>query len=544
MTLHGIAGVGKTSVALQFAYHSLSDYSVIIWIRCEPTTALDQSCQEALRRLDAISEGQKQVAEVRQIWQDYLAQASFRWLVIFDNVENSDDLTPFWPQGKGKILVTTQKRNVGFRWTDHQIVVSPFTAEEGRDCIMDLLSWPGGVAADANSATELNQELGGLPLGILQMTALIRDQSSTIESFLRMYRKNKAKYHDKESNIEGIEPRSNPKIATNWRFAFDRLEEDHKSLLGILSLLSASKIPQTLFKHWDECENRATCGLLDFSDDEDDFMEVEETLLKLALVDKDPGTAMLSLHRLEQSQFEHYMEPPARQLAFERAAKLLHDVFPKEHIGQRFTGKWDDCSLYIQHANVLISLYLKKVDKKIPKYKATPEFAKLMAWCTWYLFEIADYPNFETALQGGRQACKEAGTKVFDDATWALLNYNAGTVETSRGMFKKAKVSLDESLNVRRALKNNDDITATLNNLGILHSSIHEFDVAEQYYTEALEIHSKRDDTEDRKLSMTMVKHNLQRTAIQSGKNLPSVTDVQSTVDVFTTTISWWMTGQ
>lgn len=75
VTLRGIAGVGKTSVALHFAYQSLSDYSVILWMRCEPMTALDQSCQEALRRLGVIAEGRNQVIESRQIWRDYLAQA-------------------------------------------------------------------------------------------------------------------------------------------------------------------------------------------------------------------------------------------------------------------------------------------------------------------------------------------------------------------------------------------------------------------------------------------------------------------------------------
>lgn len=543
VTLRGIAGVGKTSVALQFAYQSLSDYRVIIWIRCEPSGELAHSCQEALRRLGAIDEGQKQVPEIRKIWQAYFAKLSFRWLVIFDNVVEKRDVEPFWPQGHGKILVTTQKRDIAFRLTDYEIEINPFATEEGRDCIMDLLAWPGGVPADAESAAKLNEELGGLPLGILQMTSVIRDRKSTVQDFLRLYEKNKVRYHAKETEIEGIAPKSDPRIATNWQLPFDLLEDDHKSLLGILSLLSASTIPETLFKHWDECEGRSTSGLLDFCDDEDDFMEVEEKLFKLSLVDKDPATAMLSLHRLEQSQFEIYMDAPTRQVAFDRAAKLLHDVFPKEHIGQRFTGKWDDCNLYIQHANVLNSHYLK-VDKKTPKYKASPEFAKLMAWCSWYLFEIADYPNFEVALCGGRKACKEAGTAAFDDSTWALLNYNAGTVETSRGMFKKAKESLDESLKVRRNLDNDDDVAATLNNLGILHSSMGEFDIAEQYFTEALAIHETRHDTEDRKLSMTMVKHNLLRTTIQSGKDLPSVEDVQSTIDIFHTTISWWMTGQ
>ena len=82
VTVQGIAGVGKTSIALHFAYQSMSDYSVIIWMRCEETAALDQSCQEALRRLGVIPEGQKQVIESRQIWRDHLAQAGLWTSVV------------------------------------------------------------------------------------------------------------------------------------------------------------------------------------------------------------------------------------------------------------------------------------------------------------------------------------------------------------------------------------------------------------------------------------------------------------------------------
>jgi tetratricopeptide (TPR) repeat protein len=131
-----------------------------------------------------------------------------------------------------------------------------------------------------------------------------------------------------------------------------------------------------------------------------------------------------------------------------------------------------------------------------------------------------------------------------DRATRSMLLYNAGTVHTSMGLFEKAKQSLLEALQIRRDLQDADTISATLNNLGLLHNSIHEFNTAEQHYREALTIHEQRPDSEDRKLSITMVRHNLQRNAIQSGKDLPGVDEVQTTIDTFKTTISWWMLGQ
>jgi hypothetical protein len=75
MTISGKAGVGKTSIALQYAYQSLSKYKIILWMRSEPTTALDQGCVDALIRLGVVKEGTKPGVENRQKWTDYLSQS-------------------------------------------------------------------------------------------------------------------------------------------------------------------------------------------------------------------------------------------------------------------------------------------------------------------------------------------------------------------------------------------------------------------------------------------------------------------------------------
>ncbi|TRX98997.1 hypothetical protein FHL15_000339 [Xylaria flabelliformis] len=106
-----------------------------------------------------------------------------------------------------------------------------------------------------------------------------------------------------------------------------------------------------------------------------------------------------------------------------------------------------------------------------------------------------------------------------------------------------AEQSLNKALKVRRKLGNDDDIAATLSNLGLLYNSIHKFDLTEEQYLEALQIHLSRLESVDHNLSLTMVKHNLQRNAIQSGRNIPPLSELQETVDFFEASISWWMKG-
>lgn len=128
------------------------------------------------------------------------------------------------------------------------------------------------MPADPASAEELNKELDGLPLGTVHMTAVMRARKSSVKNFLRDYRRDKSRYHNKEAEeVTGIEPKSEPRIGTNWTIAFNTLEEKPRSFLGVLSLLSANMIPQDLFKHWDDSASRRTSGLLHYCENIDEY---------------------------------------------------------------------------------------------------------------------------------------------------------------------------------------------------------------------------------------------------------------------------------
>lgn len=90
------------------------------------------------------------------------------------------------------------------------------------------------------------------------------------------------------------------------------------------------------------------------------------------------------MHITHFHQFEHYLDPVSRQIAFEQASKLLYEIFPKRHTGQRFTGKWNDCALYIQHVIILNTHYIEGEALSAPS-----EFATLMGWASWYVSAAA-----------------------------------------------------------------------------------------------------------------------------------------------------------
>ncbi|KAL9593091.1 MAG: hypothetical protein Q9179_006109 [Wetmoreana sp. 5 TL-2023] len=195
ITLEGIGGVGKTSIALQFAHMAKTWCDAVLWIHSETTIALAQSYTDAARslHLPGLTDGDH--ANNRLIVLEWFSNTDSRWLLVFDNVEDAEHLEQYRPKsGNGSILITTRKPNIGYELTNKALVVGPFSPEEGTKFVLELATWQNNAESDTQSAAELNKKLGGLPLGITQMVALMRAKAVSLQVFLIFF-------HDAEEKL-------------------------------------------------------------------------------------------------------------------------------------------------------------------------------------------------------------------------------------------------------------------------------------------------------------------------------------------------------
>lgn len=112
--------------------------------------------------------------------------------------------------------------------------------------------------------------------------------------------------------------------------------------------------------------------------------EVEEQLLTLALIKKDPLEEAISIHRLIQAEFWYNLSESERQEAFNNASKLLYEQFPKQVSGRLMLDRWSICQLYIEHVLSLVYLYRSESDKRTNLHPPV-EFHKLMCNAAWYV---------------------------------------------------------------------------------------------------------------------------------------------------------------
>lgn len=226
--LHGMGGVGKSQIAIEYVYRHVSDYDLIWWIRAERPGQIRQDLTELAAQLGLPVGAEVNVAvpAVREALR--LGRPYRNWLLVFDNAEVLDEAREFFPtNGPGKILVTSRNHS----WTEvaNSLEVDVFAREES----MELLRLRG-PELDDTEADELADVLGDLPLAIEQAAVWLSETGMPVDEYLHLFREK----HDKAAELlhDAAPAAYELPVAAAWNVSLDQLRNSDPAALQLLQV--------------------------------------------------------------------------------------------------------------------------------------------------------------------------------------------------------------------------------------------------------------------------------------------------------------------
>ncbi|RAQ57319.1 kinesin light chain [Aspergillus flavus] len=264
VSLSGLGGIGKTQVALQFAYsvkEGCPEYS-IFWVQALSMETFELSCREIAGVL-GIRQEQEGGEDLKILVRQRLsAKTAGKWLLVIDNADDLDllrgtyqteGLLAFLPESDGGLTIFTTRHGAVAQYLAGSDVVEieKMTRQETTDLLQKSLVRKN-PSDNFETMVNLLAELEYLPLAITQAAAYINTNKSSISEYLRLLKKTEQDAVALISTDFGDKTRyrnSMNAVAKTWTITFNKILECDTlatDLLAFISCIEWRAIPYSI----------------------------------------------------------------------------------------------------------------------------------------------------------------------------------------------------------------------------------------------------------------------------------------------------------
>jgi tetratricopeptide (TPR) repeat protein len=281
-TIYGLGGIGKTRLAVEYAWRSGNLYEYAFFVVVESPEALRSNLAN-LARPDLLNLPEKAAAQEETVaavlrW----LREHDRWLLILDNVDTKEAeqaVVKIVPSlSAGRVLITSRIKD----WpaTIRRQQIETLSLDEAQKFILERTADDRTrTDDDPDQALSLAEELGGLPLALEQAAAYIAQRQMSLSEYLEEWHKEREKvlnWYD-GSVVQYPAP-----VAVTWQKTFQQLSPTAAAILRLTAYLAPDPIPSKMFEDGAEIVQEAVGLLCEEIEAQVEDRRVKEAITELA----------------------------------------------------------------------------------------------------------------------------------------------------------------------------------------------------------------------------------------------------------------------
>lgn len=483
--IYGLGGIGKTQLAVEYAYRYVLEYAAVFWIAAESVENILASflaIAELLRLPVRQEANQQRMVAAVQRW----LSSHGEWLLIWDNLEDVALLQRYLPPARsGAVLITT--RCQAFGGLAQNLELSTMTQDEGILLLLrraKILTSRASKEHEAHlavsqpalyrAAQEVVTALDGLPLALDQAGAYIEATRCSLSDYAQLFRSSPLRLLD-ERDAYMDHPRS---VTRTFTLTFERLEQSHPSaaeVLTVCAFLAPEAIPEAVF-----IEGAAHLGATfeKLAADPFAFHATLKALLAYSLIQRNATTHMLTIHRLVQAVLKGRLLSEDWHIWARRVIRAITSLFPSDEELQ--TDYWQAGERLLPHAFVCLTL-----SEQVGEDEALR--ITLLNHVAGYLGKRARYAEAKLLLERARSLGEQALSP--EHPLIAETLYALAELFRWQGTYAQAEVLFARALHLWEHLLGPEHLQTTeaLNNLGVVFYEQGKYEQAEPLLQRALQ---------------------------------------------------------
>jgi tetratricopeptide (TPR) repeat protein len=334
VAVHGLGGVGKTQLAVEYAFAHHKEYDAVLWAVADSAETASANFA-ALAKPLGLPEAEAREQDAQVVAVQHWLQGHQRWLLVFDSVDSPEaeravlDLLP--PALPGHVLITS--RRTDWPAAVAEVPVNLMAEETAVKFLLDRVGKHAKDAGGADDARAVARALGCLPLALEQAAAYVGHHRTTFREYLRRLEESRAKLLHEKTPGGTRHPAS---VAETWLLSEQQLNVTARAILRLTGFLAPDDIPRSLFPADSNVLAKAVKAMPEGAAPSAP-LSAEDALVELAdhsLITLTPRA--YSCHRLVQAVQTDRLDPPTTRRWTELALRLVNDAVPVDSDDVRF----------------------------------------------------------------------------------------------------------------------------------------------------------------------------------------------------------------